>query len=85
MKKDLFLKVFLTIVALLLSANLVFQFLSSSPSYGSKPVQYQYKVISAETFVSIAAAEDSLNKNGQEGWELVTLTSNGWLIFKKVK
>ncbi len=85
MKSDFLIKVLLSVVALLLSISLVFQLISSTPSYGQKAVQYQYKVISAESFVSIAAAEDSLNKNGQEGWELVTLTSNGWLIFKKVK
>ncbi len=83
MKNNLVTNLLLIVSVVLLGANLVLQVGRSSPSYGEMAAQFQYKVIPTDTFVSAGIAENSLDRLGQEGWELSLITPNGWMIFKR--
>lgn len=83
MKNNLVTNLLLILLVMLLGANLVLQLGRSLPSYGQTAEQFQYKVLPTDTFVSAGTAEDSLDRLGQEGWELSLITPNGWMIFKK--
>ncbi len=95
MKGDLFTKISLIIIVVLLALNIILPILSSPvPSYAAKNIQY--KVITCEEPArklarDLAMDGDSfeklLNEYGKEGWELISAPclsgGVGIIIFKR--
>ena len=85
-KKDVFLRVLLIIVAVLLTWNIAVYLGKSSPSYAAKAKEYKvYKYWSGKSKPSMQVQMQTvLERAGSEGWELVTLDGrNHLLIFTK--
>jgi hypothetical protein len=84
MKFDLFTKISLIIIVVLLALNIILPILSSpEPSYAAKNIQY--KVINSEEVPRDKENFEKLfNEYGKEGWEFVALELNwGYYIFKR--
>jgi hypothetical protein len=85
-KSDVFLRVLLVTVAVLLTLNIMLSFTQSSPTYAAKKMEYKVaKYFSGKSKPSIEVQMRTvLEQAGAEGWELVTLDGrNHVLIFKK--
>ena len=81
MKFDLFTKISLIIIVVLLALNIILPILSSpTPSYAAKNIQY--KVINYEEAGGKESFEKLLNEYGKEGWELIGLELK-WYVFKR--
>lgn len=81
MKCDLFIKISLIIIVVLLALNIILPILSSPvPSYAAKNIQY--KAINYEEVRGKGSFEKLLNEYGEEGWELIGLVLN-WYVFKR--
>jgi hypothetical protein len=84
MKRDLFNKVLLVVVSVLLLLNLMVSFLRTpSTAYAAKTVQYKVEPNGWQDFKKSGELEAMLNKYGKEGWELVDSNSVYGFIFKK--
>ncbi|MBI5181670.1 MAG: DUF4177 domain-containing protein [Nitrospirae bacterium] len=82
MKRDLFNKVLLGIVAVLLLLNFMVSFLRTpSSAYAAKTVQYKY--VRTQWPGNPEKFEAMLNKYGKDGWELVADSEMSGFIFKK--
>ena len=86
MKFDLFTKISLIIIVVLLALNIILPILSSpAPSYAAKNIQY--KIIDyqeVEVPRKIENIEKLFNEYAKEGWEFVALELNwGFYIFKR--
>ncbi len=81
MKSDLFVRMLLIIIVVLLALNLILPILlSPAPSYAAKNIQY--KVINYEEVRGKESFEKLLNEYGEEGWDLIGLVLN-WYVFKR--
>jgi len=68
MKGDLFIRISLIIIVVLLALNIVLPILSNPiPSYAARSIQY--KVFKKAAIV--VDIEEILNEYGKEGWELI--------------
>ena len=68
MKGDLFIRISLIIIVVLLALNIVMPILSNPmPSYAARSIQY--KVF--EKAARVGDIEEILNEYGKEGWELI--------------
>jgi hypothetical protein len=83
MKKNLFIKVILLVIASLLAINLIVLFVSPSTTHAAGRIQY--KVVAYVGYEDDAQQMESLlNTFANDGWELVTLEPVfGSFIFKK--
>lgn len=84
MKFDLFTKISLIIIVVLLALNIILPILSSPvPSYAAKNIQY--KVINSEKVSRDKENFEKLfNEYGKEGWEFVAFDMAwGFYIFKR--
>ena len=84
MKCDLFTKISLIIIVVLLALGIILPILSSSaPSYAAKNIQY--KVINSEEVPRDKENFEKLfNEYGKEGWEFVAFDMAwGFYIFKR--
>jgi len=83
MKKNLFIKVILLVIASLLAINLIVLFVSPSATHAAGRIQY--KVVAYVGYEDDAQQMESLlNTFANDGWELVTLEPVfGSFIFKK--
>ena len=84
MKFDLFTKISLIIIVVLLALNIILSILSSpAPSYAAKNIQY--KVINSEEVPRDKENFEKLfNEYGKEGWEFVALELQwGFYVFKR--
>ena len=84
MKFDLFTKISLIIIVVLLALNIILPILSSpAPSYAAKNIQY--KVINSEKVSRDKENFEKLfNEYGKEGWEFVAFDMAwGFYIFKR--
>jgi len=84
MKFDLFTKISLIIIVVLLALNIILPLLSSpAPSYAAKNIQY--KVINSEKVSRDKENFEKLfNEYGKEGWEFVAFEWNWALcVFKR--
>lgn len=86
MKFDLFTKISLIIIIVLLALNIILPMLSSpAPSYAAKSIQYKF-IYSEELPYNIdkEGFEKLFNEYGKEGWEFVAPDLNtGLYIFKR--
>ena len=86
MKFDLFTKISLIIIVVLLALNTILPILSSpAPSYAAKSIQYKF-IYSEELPYNIdkEGFEKLFNEYGKEGWEFVAPDLNtGLYIFKR--
>ena len=71
MKKNLFIKVILLVIASLLAINLIVLFVSPSTTHAAGRIQY--KVVAYEGYEDAQQMESLLNTFANDGWELVTL------------
>jgi hypothetical protein len=83
MKFDLFTKISLIIIVVLLALNIILPILSSpAPSYAAKSIQY--KVIDYAKVPNKENFEKLFNEYGKEGWEFVAFEWNwGLCVFKR--
>ena len=84
MKFDLFTKISLIIIIVLLALNIILPIMSNpAPSYAAKNIQY--KVIKAEKIPGDKENFEKLfNEYGKEGWEFVGLElGRGFYVFKR--
>jgi len=84
MKCDLFIKISLIMIVVLLALNIILPILSSPAiSYAAKNIQY--KVISfAETSADKENFEKLFNEYGKEGWEFIACElQRGFYVFKR--
>ena len=84
MKFDLFTKISLIIIVVLLALNIILPILSSpTPSYAAKNIQY--KVInSGKVSRDKENFEKLFNEYGKEGWEFIAFDMAwGFYIFKR--
>lgn len=84
MKFDLFTKISLIIIVVLLALNIILPILSSpAPSYAAKNIQY--KVIDYHAKIpNKENVEKLLNEYGKEGWEFVAFEWNlGLCVLKR--
>ena len=84
MKSDLFVRMLLIIIVVLLALNLILPILlSPAPSYAAKNIQY--KVINSEKVSRDKENFEKLfNEYGKEGWEFVAFDMAwGFYIFKR--
>ena len=84
MKFDLFTKISLIIIVVLLALNIILPILSSpAPSYAAKNIQY--KVIKGEEVPRDKENFEKLfNEYGKEGWEFIAFELQwGFYIFKR--
>ena len=76
MKKDLFVRVSLVVIALLLVLNLGGIVLSPTPTFAAK--KYEYKV----EYYERGGSQKILDQYSNAGWELIAATDQ-YLFFKK--
>ena len=84
MKFDLFTKISLIIIVVLLALNIILPILSSpAPSYAAKNIQY--KVIKGEEVPRDKENFEKLfNEYGKEGWEFIAFELQwGFYVFKR--
>ena len=84
MKGDLFIRISLIIIVVLLALNIILPILSNSTfSYAARVIQYKVSQMARET----EDIEKILNEYGKESWELVTFgfsgSGNPIVIFKR--
>lgn len=84
MKGDLFTKMSLIIIVVLLALNIILPILSSPvPSYAAKNIQYKF-IKGEEVPRDKENFEKLFNEYGKEGWEFVALELQwGYYIFKR--
>lgn len=85
-KGDIFLKILLVTVAVLLTLNIMGYLLPGSATYAAKGKEYKvFKYFSGKSKPSMQVQlQTVLEQAGAEGWDLVTLDGrNHLLIFKK--
>jgi hypothetical protein len=83
MKKDLFVRVSLVVIALLLVLNLGGIVFSTTPTFAAK--KYEYKAVGTDGQSESGVVSDAQNKLEQysnTGWELIAVTDH-ILYFKK--
>jgi len=89
MKGDLFVRMSLIIIVVLLALNLILPILlSSAPSYAAKKIEYKVINLSSGPPYDIdklqVQVENIFNEYGKEGWEFVALDLQwGLYIFKR--
>ena len=84
MKNDLFIRVSLIVVAILLALNLLVQLSkTSSSAYAAGTTQYKVVLYNWQNNASGATAtEQILNKYAKEGWEFM-MPMGEFIVFKK--
>ena len=86
MKRDVFIRILLVAVAVLLTLNIMAYLVQSPPAYAAKSKEYKaMKYFSGKSKPSMQIQMQAvLDQAGAEGWDLVTLDGrNHLLIFKK--
>ncbi len=85
-KRDVFFRVLLVAVAVLLTLNIMAYLVPGSPTYAAKKMEYKVsKYFSGKSRPSMQVQMQTvLERAGADGWDLVTLDGrNHLLIFKK--
>ena len=83
MKKNLFIKVILLVIASLLVINLILLFVSPSVTNAARNIQY--KAVDIGNLFDAGKIESLLNNYAEDGWELVAIEQMqvGCFIFMK--